>query len=789
MATHAPSDVRTPDHGQVLALIAEVERSLGALRERAGDDAARAEEAGRLAREIAVLEDERARMLERQVWLEGRLAEERALRATDAERANEREAAARASIESLSGEIASLRDAIAERDGRLAELQASLESERARAAEFASRGIADETRMNEAIARLEAELASRTMAVELLESRAGAAEARAAEAESSFTAERTRLDAEIGEARAEIARRGRRLAALAAELGELRTQLGRAEHDGADRASGLETELRSCRDALSAAELRLAELETNRVELLTRAESAEREAARAAGLELELGTARADADELRARVEEATTVLEAERAALAQETSRAAAALADRDSRLASLEQERARLADELANALRQGADSEAIAARIDGLDAERTALRAEIASTETRAFEAQRAYESSAARVAALESELAAARSMLDEASATITALESRAPVAAQAAVPADVESLVAARAETIASELAGAKVDSILASRVAAMAEAAAFLQRRHERLSNLRKGIKARFRELRALRADIAEGRVVEAAPVSTPAPAPFVDESMVERLSAIDAERASLARERTELVELRRLIAEGEQNLARRAANSRRTTTFAVAAVFVTASALISWQVGGSIAPAPCVASVDLAVVERLPAGAEPSGATGAALVAPVADWIKSGATDSQFSARVAERLSDRGVPRSDALRIAGALMTSLAVEATDQRIHLSVATLGANEAALALDALATAAVTEGNRQPARGSDHLRVSYATKGDATATGPVIAVRELSNPMRLATAGGVFAAALALGAIAAWAFSSMFRRAEKAALAAAEE
>ena len=51
--------------GDTLALLAEVERSLAKLRERAGDDAERAEEAARLSRELKSLEDERSRLLAR----------------------------------------------------------------------------------------------------------------------------------------------------------------------------------------------------------------------------------------------------------------------------------------------------------------------------------------------------------------------------------------------------------------------------------------------------------------------------------------------------------------------------------------------------------------------------------------------------------------------------------------------------------------------------------------------------------------------------------------------------
>lgn len=144
------TDAKGPEHGDVLRIIAEVERSLGALRAQAGKSAdeksaqdaaaaesrqaaireALAEEVDRLKHEAERLGKERGALLERQTKIESELLELRAACAVAEERARRAEEARQ------QAETAGIRSQIQRETDAIKALEAKLEEAQSRAAEL-----------------------------------------------------------------------------------------------------------------------------------------------------------------------------------------------------------------------------------------------------------------------------------------------------------------------------------------------------------------------------------------------------------------------------------------------------------------------------------------------------------------------------------------------------------------------------------------------------------------------------------------------------------------------------
>lgn len=635
----------------VLALLSQVERSIGLLRARAGDEVGRAAEAHRLARECALLEEERARLLERQCLLESQLASAR---------------------------------------GTLSEFERRVREAEARAGD-ADRRAKDAC---EECARIEGEALSLALARD----------------------EEIRLAAETQRAaRAEA--HDKLQSAYEARVVEL-------ERDLAETRDGL----------LAAAE-----------KLTAFAASAEMQARRAQALEERL----ADAERL-AQMSEADARRRIEAAEAARD------ALQGRFAEDATATRGAADAAAAEAAQLRTARDE--LARRVEAMEADRADL-------------AHRLAVESAARVAA-----------------ETDRLEPDGAGAAAMAAPLD-EAAQSAAIESRASEIAAARVQDMLAPKLAGLAQAASFLRTRRMRLAALHAGLKRRMRELRGERAAFACDAAASAGapsayfPSTQSAPEASVGGS-AETLTAMRVEREAMANERQELIDLRAVLEASESALARRAAGTRLSTAVAFALATVAIAAAASWHLAGALAPAPARAMVELAVTSRTPEGVRMASgddptADAAVAAAPIAAWIRDRAADERFAGAVAGRLLDRGRTRAESDALAVDLADRLSISDEGSTIRMTITAPSADDAVATLDSIATSAVTEVNRDPARRSDYLRVGIANAKQEIGRTVFSRAEPLSDGSRVGRAGGIFGGFLVFAAAVGGFLMLMTRRA----------
>ncbi|MFM1823684.1 MAG: hypothetical protein RI967_1950 [Planctomycetota bacterium] len=763
-------------HEGVLSLIADVERMLDTLKEEARQDLGRAGEAERLAGEVAALTGEVAALRAEIDALEGALAgardAHRSERAADAEaRAEiERSLATRdESIASLEGALSELGRSLAEREEATGRLESHwkdrlAESEDARAAADAACADANAAREAADAARVAAQ-ESLVAAEELFqlsdegrraaEAAAEALAARLEESESDRAALRARLAALEAELAGlantladAIASRDAQLARLADERNALLEAQCRAQsslaaaHAEVDRLRGRVADLESAR---SDAELARAEaarahaeavesarIERDRMESF-RAEVARREAdptpamtEEHAGLVLALG-------EAEARLAAAVSRLEATDARLAESD----ASLAELRLHAAEVERER-----HDANAAFEAAQTELDAARVE-LDAVRTELaatRGELASRDERLAELS---EESVAR--------AADRSRH---SASFGANEPSGPDAGEIS-------------EEEIARVVEARIQQILQPRLAQLAQVAQFLKTRKERLAALHRGLKRRARAQRALRQVYGQGVGEDGGP-ATDGSTPTVSSAFATTSTtapAIAGDTTALETERRELEELRVILAASEQALARRAAGTRLVTTTALASAFLAVSAALSWHVAGVIAPTPALASIDLVVASRAPESQQDATPDAGG----VAAWLESQLADERFTGVVAGRLGDLGRTNAESATLVDALAERMTVASDGPHVRLSLRGESADAASAALDAVATAAVSEANRLPERRSDLLRVAIANAGQEVGRAVFAKAAALPDPSRLARAGTIFGACVGAAALVA--------------------
>lgn len=760
-------------HEGVLSLIADVERMLDTLKEEARQDLGRAGDAERLAAEVAILTQEVAALRAEVDSLEGALEGARdAHRSELAAGAEARAEAGRslaerdASIASLEGSLSELARSLAEREeatGRLeADLTASLTAQfegrlasqrEAHLAEFEQSRVAAEASLASADAARVAAEELFQLADESRHAAETAAEAIAARLEQS-EADRAALRARLAALEAElaglantlaeaIASREARLAQLADERNALlesqfRTQSSlAAAHAEVDRLRGQVESLEAARAEAERAHAEAADsarAERDRMEA-ARAETARREAESApamteehAGLVLALGEAEARLADTATRLAEAEVRL--------RETEDRLRETED------SLHETGASLADARRSAEEfESAFGETISER-DAARAERDAARDELATRD--------------ARIASLEEEASALREERSQRSATSEG---------NATCDADANEI----SEEEIARAVEARIQQVLKPRLAQLAQVAQFLKSRKERLAALHRGLKRRARAQRALRQVYAQGAgpaiegmasgVAQASspgssPVSSPAPSP-----------SNSSDAAALETERRELEELRTILAASEQALARRAAGTRVVTTTALASAFLAVSAGLSWHVAGVIAPTPALASLDLVVASRAPESQQ--GATPDA--SGVAEWLESQLADERFTGVVAGRLGDLGRTNAESATLVAGLADRMTVASDGPHVRLSLRADGADAASAALDAVATAAVSEANRLPERRSDLLRVAIANAGQEVGRAVFAKAAALPDPSRLTRAGAVFGACVGAAALVA--------------------
>ena len=799
-------------HVDVLALIAEVEKRLGEVRTQVHgqheDETARAREVGRLRGEIGILEDERSRLLSRQLSLESQLAEARAS-----------ESDAHAEIERVKSEALRDRERMAA-DARDARAMLSTEM----TLEFERRATESARRLAEAERAAEAAAESRTERVRELASEAAstramliAAEARIASLENerdalstelvARTNERDTLATELGTLSherdalsTELVARTNERDTLASERTTLATELGTLSHER-DTLASERAALASERTSLATELGTLShERDTLSTELVARTNERDTLASERTTLASELGTLSHERDTLATERD----ALSGERAALAVErdqiTAELAASHAERASIAAELRaqgEELARKSDELEGlaaslqALASGEDAACAEraqreAEIEGLAREIASLREERDTLVDRLSEAEiavrNAEESLAqAREDAARSAEEAARAAEDAARASGAGMRD----ATSDAIPSTIDEEEIARA-------AEARIQQIMAPKVAQLAQAASFLRKRKERLATVRAGLRRKAKAMRVLRqiyaqprldAGLAPAPVADSAPGAVSAPQfALTQASASEGNPVVDRqvadERAELARERQELVDLRAIVAASERSLERRAQGTRTATVAALAVAMLGIGSVASWHVAGAIAPDRVRASVELDVSSRTPEAKQEAPVD----AKPIADELGRALADEAFVGAVASRIVERGRSREEAAALVAGLAGRASVSAEGSVVRVALAGEGGDATVAALDAVATSAVAEINRRPDRRSDMLRVGIANARQEVGRTVFSKAEDIADPTRLWRAGAILGAFTLLAAAAATAMAWFARRAAHA-------
>jgi len=680
----------------VLALIAEVEKRLGDVRAQVHgqheDGTALTRECDRLRGEIEILENERSRLLARQLSLESQLAEVRASEADVQALVESVKIDAQRDLERLAAEARDARTALS---GEL-----MLEFER-RAAEAARR-------------LAEAERAAQSMVLE----------------------------------------HANRVQDLHAEIARLATSLTDAEH--------VKASLDAERDALVA-------------ERATFADECSGLSQERTILAAELETLRVDHESLRVDHDAAIT-----------ERDHIAAELAARNNELAAVSAELRAQSEELARQTDEfdglSEDQRGLAARFDNARSECAQLQAEVegllrerdllSSRLTEAESAVRAAED-ASRAAAMQT------SVVEESTGV-------APVSSSGTTAIDEEEIARA---------AEARIHQMMAPKIAQLAQAAAFLRKRKERLAAVRAGLRRKAQALRVLRQIYAQPRldaglapVPSALPAASPADMPsettdgVYSTTIARDASVSDAriadERAELARERQELVDLRAILASSERSIEQRAQGTRLVTAATLAIAMLGVAGIASWHLAGAVGPNRVRATVELDVSSRTPEAKQ----EGAVDAKPIGDELTRALSDEAFLGAVASRISERGRGHDEASALVAGLAERAQVSTEGAVVRVALVGEGSDATVSALDAVATSAVAELNRRSERRSDMLRVGIANARQEVGRTVFSHPEELADPTRVWRAGAMLGVFTALAAAAAWTMTWLARRAAHA-------
>ncbi len=732
--TRMDASMATPNtectHSDVLALIADVERSLTRLREQAGDEAARAKDADQLETQVEALTAEKAALLASAAEANAR---ERALEAQSA--------ALQSHATALEWNNADLESNVATLETQAAALESKAAALETQAAVFELKAAAFESKA----AGLETKTAELETKAAALESKAAALESKAAAHESNATALSSRAEA------------------------------------SETKAAAFESMTTVLESHASALESKVAALEANTVALESNTAALESKTAalesKAAALESKAASFECTAAELA----EQTAALESERAALQSDaTAREANLSVLRDERATFLGRQ-IQLESQLAAARAQSAHHESNARRASEeysrFESEASQLQDSLHSQfatalEERAAMADTAGRALSAKIGTLERENARIE-QLERENAKIEALERELEVAQQAARDAAIATTHASTLaptlepidETEIARAAEARIQRLVVPKLAQLAQAAAFLRTRKTRLAAVREGLRLRAKAQRALR------QIYSAPPLDGSAtsrePAAFAGEMQSERLH--------LVAERQELVELRDILAASEERLARRARSSRFFTTTAFVALFLSATGAISWHFAAVLAPPSVLATVELEVARR----ADGTEATTEVDSSAVAAWLRESLSNDTFIGAVSGRLSDRGRLRAESEALVAGMSERASVEADGSVVRVSLRGDGTDTTVATLDAIATTAYVEGNRLPERRSDHLKLGIANASREVGRTVFSHAETITDASQRTRAAMLWGALTAAGALLAGAFWVLARRA----------
>jgi hypothetical protein len=366
---------------------------------------------------------------------------------------------------------------------------------------------------------------------------------------------------------------------------------------------------------------------------------------------------------------------------------------------------------------------------RFAAIERERDGVKSSLATAEARIATITDLADKQAEQILALEEQLSDARNTIEEVRAGVNA-----------STAGDGPSLeqIEALAESRVSELLQPKLDQL--------AQVAAFLRTRRERLTALRMGLKRKAKAMKA-----ASGTAGTAGASSNP---------------DIECERAELAKERQEIVDLRAMLHASETAIARRTAGTRFLTSATLCTALLGIAAATCWQVAGVVAPAPVLATVELEVSNRVNDTRVETGTDTAVDAAPIAALIKERVGDPLWGGMVATRLSERGRTRTEADALVANLAERVSVTPEGSTVHIALR--GTDELATrtTLDAIATTAVAEANRDTARRSDYLKVGIANAKQEVGRTIFSAAEVLPDPQRLSRAGAMLGITALVGA-----------------------
>jgi hypothetical protein len=339
-----------------------------------------------------------------------------------------------------------------------------------------------------------------------------------------------------------------------------------------------------------------------------------------------------------------------------------------------------------------------------------------------------------------------------------------------------------------------AEARIQQLMAPKVAQLAQAAAFLRKRKERLAALRAGLRSRARALRTLRqiyaqprldAGMTEGSRDDSTMLHSVANAAACTEASASATiaataasSSVATEREALAVERQELVDLRAVLAASERALERRAQGTRLGTTCALASMALSVAAFVSWQLAGAAFPEKSRASVELVASSRAPEAKQ----DGEVDAKPLADEVTAALSTDAFMGVVAGRISDRGRSHTEASALAADLSSRVTLAQEGSTIRLSLQGESTDDTVATLDAIATSAMAELNRRPERRSDFLRVGIANARQEVGRTVFSHAETIADPARIWRAGAILGGFAVLATMAAGVMVWLARRASHA-------
>ncbi len=788
--------------GDTLALLAEVERSLAKLRQSAGDDASRAEEAARLDRELKSLEDERARLLERQVVLESQVATARA----SAVSAETNLAASRASESKLGAELADSRKQAQSLAGETQKLKSDM---KAQFAEFSARSAKLESSLataQQASSKLESQLAEARKAAtsleqQLAESRTNNAkfESQLAEARKALEASRSELTASRSEttaARSEATNARNESTRLQSELArsieaanaarakfqselaeaeafnnefatelnsskaaaqKLESELAAAKQASKKLESDLSTALASAKSASSRLEKELSDAKAaaakatqqfnhDLAEARTGASSSSADLAAArkaiATLEGELATARKTVTEMRAQLDAARTATESLQKSLAK---------AESDKRESD---ELARLATDECTRIEREAD------------AARTSLKSQLETANARALDSQAvsaraALDAERGRIAVVERERDALRTQCDAAGKRLQSLTELADKQASQMLELE-QTLESTRAALTAAQsntsthsaleidaLADARIAELIQPKLAQLSQVASFLKTRRERLNALRLGLKGKARALRETELKLKSAAAAAGAGATAVLPASSVPSPEIE------AQREELARERKEIVELREMLAHSEASVARRAAGTRFITAASLVAAMLALGSVCAWHLSGALGPKTVVATCELQATTRAVEGKS----DGNAEAAPIAAWLGEAIKDPAFAGMVSSRIAERGRSHAESDAMVKDIGDRLEIHSEDSTLRLALRGEGDANTQVTLDSVASSAIATFKAMPVRRTDMLRIGIANAQQDVGRTVFSTVVPVPDPQQLTRAGALLA------------------------------